>query len=146
MQNETLADRLVNYSDGLVAAAFVFMGGIGAAIGDPETRCELADAAPKVIATILFSGAAILFALFWLRSWSARLRDGVEISDAAALVSRRLDFVRSILVVLFVFGAIGFVLLSFTDESCPAAGQSLARTLDVERAVCASHAPAPTPS
>jgi len=118
MEDGALADRLVNYADGLVAASFVVMGGIGAALGDPEIRCELADAAPKLIVVILLAGGCVLFALRWLRLRAARLRVSAPVSEDAETILARLDVVRVFFAVAFILGACVFVSIAVGDETC----------------------------
>ena len=45
-----LADRLVSYSDALVAVSFLGVSGIGLAVADPDIRCTLARGATYVMA------------------------------------------------------------------------------------------------
>ena len=120
MNNETLADRLNNYSDGLVAATFVFMTGIGAAVGDTDIRCELAEAAPKMIVFVALAAATVLYSLRWLRQWSARLRANFTISEDVTILQKKLDVVRIVLTCLFFALACVLLLSARTDPSCAA--------------------------
>ena len=121
VENEGLADRLTSYSDALVATSFVMMTAVGLAVGDPDIRCELADAAFKVGLAVLVTSLAMLYALRWLRRWENRLRPSEAASEDAATVQERLHVARIVLVVLFLSCTFGLVLMSLTDQSCLAA-------------------------
>jgi hypothetical protein len=118
MRNDVLADRLTNYADALVAAAFIFMTGIGAAVGDPDVRCELADATPKMLFVVCFGGLGIFLALRWLNKWNKVLREVTQDTEDTSNVLKKLSIVRFSLVIVFILAAGIFVLLSLTDNSC----------------------------
>lgn len=88
-------------------------------MGDPDVRCEIADAAPKMLAIVSIGGIVIFLALRWLSRWSVKLRDmSVETPDTL-LVQKRLSLVRHVLVVVFAVQAVVFVALSFSEGACP---------------------------
>ena len=117
MSRESLADRLINYSDGIVAATFVFMTGLGAAVGDEDTRCAIAEVHRAMLVFVLLAGIGAQFSLWWLRKWSYRLREEIEQSSEESLIRKRLDTIRMTLVLAFILGACTF-LYSLHDVSC----------------------------
>jgi hypothetical protein len=120
MSNDILADRLTNYADALVATTFILMTGLGAAVGDPDFRCELAGAAPKMALIVSFGGVGIILAIRWLSKWSEKLRDHTQESEETLSVQRKLNIVRHVLSIVFVLFAIGLVFTSLTDSGCVA--------------------------
>ncbi|MFK7896132.1 MAG: hypothetical protein AB8G23_09870 [Myxococcota bacterium] len=120
MSRESLADRLMNYSDGLVAATFVFMTGIAAGIGDEDMRCSIGGASTELTGFVVIAGAAILFSLRWLRLWSERLRATLANDPEAAQLQSRLHFVRVGLTAAFLGVAIFLLTNAPTQEFCGA--------------------------
>ena len=118
MTKEALADRLINYSDGLVAATFVFMTGIGAAIGDDDMRCSIAKAVPIMSIFVSVAGALILFSLRWMRLWAERLRADLEIDSDVRKLQARLHLVRIGLTVAFLCVAIFLLMSAPSEEMC----------------------------
>lgn len=82
MNRQALADRLIVYSDTVVAFSLVNGFAFLITLSDPDIRCSIAE-----VAGILFfvNGAlpiAATWALFWLRSYERRLRaDDTQASD-----------------------------------------------------------------
>jgi hypothetical protein len=117
--DEALADRCTNYADGLVAAMFIFMTGVAAAVGSEDTRCMIAAYHRTMIVTVLVGGGVILSALQWLCTWSSRLRKEVECSEDARRLQKTLHRVRVSLVCLFSLGTC-VLLVALEDNQCPA--------------------------
>lgn len=76
MDRHVLADRIVVYSDTVVAFAVVNGFAFLIALGEPDIRCSIAEIS-GVIGTInLILPVICTFALFWLRRTEVRLREG----------------------------------------------------------------------
>ena len=118
MKKSDLASRLTNYADALVATGFILMTALGNAVGDPDVRCELADAAVKIMLTVGLGGLGLLFSLHWLMQSASRLRTPQETAGEVGRVNRRLNQVRYVLLSVFVLLALYFVGMSLTDASC----------------------------
>ena len=118
MTKEALADRLTNYSDGLVAATFVFMTGIGAGIGDDDMRCSIASAVFIMVVFVGVAGATILYSLRWMRLWAERLRADLEIDSDVVRLQTRLHLVRVGLTVVFLGVACFLLLNAPSEEAC----------------------------
>ena len=69
-----LADRLVNYSDALVAVSFLGVSGIGIAIADPDIRCTIAEGAYHIVAGNLANGVIFTTLILLFRRWEVVLR------------------------------------------------------------------------
>lgn len=115
MTKEALADRLTNYSDGLVAATFVFMTGIGAGIGDDDMRCSIASVVPTMVIFVGVAGATILYSLRWMRLSAERLRADLEIDDDVIKLQARLHLVRVGLTAAFL-GVALFLLMNAPSQ------------------------------
>lgn len=109
MTRQALADRIVVYSDTIVAFALVNGFAFLITLADPDIRCSIAAVAGvtfAVNACVPFVGT---WALYWLRGFEARLRAEGEDETPAAdplveAFTRRLFRVR--LVLIWVFTAI----------------------------------------
>jgi len=81
MDRPVLADRIVIYSDTVVAFsvvnAFAFLIGLG----EPDIRCSIAEISLVIGSINLISPILCTVALVWLRRMEMRLRDG-EMQDA----------------------------------------------------------------
>ncbi len=57
MDERGFADRLVSYSDALVAASFVAMSALSIALGEPDIRCSIARVPVPIALCNLVTGA-----------------------------------------------------------------------------------------
>ena len=73
-ESRALADRVVNYSDALVAIVFVGASGLGIAVADPETRSSMNLITPWMIGGNVILGVLISTLLIVLRRWELDLR------------------------------------------------------------------------
>ena len=69
-----LADRIINYSDALVAVAFLGASGLGIAVADPDIRCSVANAVPEIIGFNVINAIVLSGLVLWLRKWEIDLR------------------------------------------------------------------------
>ncbi len=93
MDRPALADRLVTYSDTVVAFALVNGFAFLITLGEPDIRCSIADVSEIAFALNLLFPPAGTYALFWLQRYETLLRYGSEADEATAppedeLVSR----------------------------------------------------------
>lgn len=104
MDRDTLADRIVSYSDAIVAFSMVNGLGFLIALGDPDMRCSIVE-----VAAVL-GGVNGLFAifgtagLFWLRRFERALR-GVEADDPLIVRFMRLSMIVRV-ALIWVFCAV----------------------------------------
>ncbi len=110
-QDRALADRLVNYSDAMVAAVFVGVSGLGVAIADPDTRASVASGAVWVAVTYVLLGGIVSTLLHLLRRWERDLRAGAPPSAKAERYSRNLHFARFVITWVSVTQSIVLLLL-----------------------------------
>jgi len=136
MSRLALGDRIVTYSDTVVAFALVNGFAFLITLADPDIRCSIANVSSIVTGLNLFVPALCTYALVWLRRYQIRL-DQEEVAEAEGaledssadqpvgdeLVSRfwRIAFVVRV-TLIWVFGAI--VILGIygatQDERCAA--------------------------
>ena len=104
-EDSSLADRLVNYSDALVALAFVGVSGLGIAVADPDVRADISRAADWVILGNVLSGALFSAGIVTLRRWEVDLRSEAAPGPKAQGYSRRLHIARLVVLWLSVLQA-----------------------------------------
>jgi hypothetical protein len=93
-EDRAFADRLLNYSDAIVALAFIVSSGLGLAIADPDTRGTIADVAiGMTIGNIILGGVFSTF-LVILRRWEWDLREGAALTDKYRKYSQRIYIAR----------------------------------------------------
>ena len=97
-QDRSLADRLVNYSDAIVAVSFVGVSGLGIAVADPDTRDSVARGADWVAAANVLVGIVASALLRSLRRWELDLRADAPPSPKGLRYSRRLHGARFVIV------------------------------------------------
>ena len=73
-EDRHLADRLVNYSDAVVALAFLVSSGLGLAVADPDTRDSVTGVAGgmmigNAILGVIFSGLLMVMRAMWSSVW-----------------------------------------------------------------------------
>jgi hypothetical protein len=118
MQDHVLADRLVTYSDAIVAAAFVGMSATSIAIGDPDIRCEFARAPVGIATGNLIIGLLLSGVLWRLRTWELFLRVNEETSDRASRYQRTLSIARHALLWGCILGTVALVAIAARDDLC----------------------------
>lgn len=78
MNRQVLADRIISYSDAIVAFALVNGFAFVISLGDPDIRCSIARVSGVAIAMNLIFPIASSYALVWLRDFERRLRGGAN--------------------------------------------------------------------
>lgn len=81
MDRPVLADRIVIYSDTVVAFSVVNAFAFLIALGEPDIRCSIAEISLVIGSINLIFPILFTVALVWLRRMEMRLRDG-ETQDA----------------------------------------------------------------
>ena len=110
-----LADRVVNYSDALVALMFLGASGLGIAIADPDTRTSMNLISSWMIGGNIFMGCLISALLVVLRRWELDLRSDLAISQKVKRYSRYFYWARHFVVWLSVCQITFIMLLSGLD-------------------------------
>jgi hypothetical protein len=112
------ADRLLSYSDALVALSFVGVSGLGIAAADPDIRCSLALVPLRIAASNIVFAAIATAIILKLRVWESELRLGSDFSERALEMARHLHFARLVII----WGStllVALVLYAITqDTSC----------------------------
>ena len=118
MKREALADRIVNYSDALVAFAGVNALAYVVTMGEPDVRCSMRPVAGWLIGLNLFIAVAVCAAILGLRRLELRLRPLESLDPVVAAFWRWASLVRVLLVCLVVgFVIVGLVGTRF-EASC----------------------------
>lgn len=97
-EDQALADRLVNYSDAVVALAFIVSSGLGLAIADPDTRNTIEDVAGAMILGNAVLGMVYSALLVVLRRWESDLRVDLHVSEKFLRYSLRIYLARHVIV------------------------------------------------
>jgi hypothetical protein len=100
--DQAFADRLVSYSDAVVALAFIVSSGLGLAIADPDTRATITDVASGMIIGNAILGAIFSVLLTILRRWELDLRADTFATDKYKLYSHRIYLARHVVIWLSV--------------------------------------------
>ena len=106
-----LADRLVNYSDAIVALAFLISSGLGLASADPDTRLSFTDVTTAMIVGNIIMGILFSALLAVLRRWELNLRDVDALHRKVRKYSRYIYIARHVVVWLTVGQTAGIMLL-----------------------------------
>ena len=106
-----LADRLINYSDAVVALAVVGVSGLGIAVADPDIRTSVAIAADWVAIGNLLFGALATSIVLLLRSWSSDLWSDLPPSPKVTRYSRKLHVARLVVIWVSVSQTVVLMLL-----------------------------------
>ena len=101
-EDRTLADRLVNYSDAVVALAFLVSSGLGLAVAEPDTRGSFAEVTGGMILGYVVLGVIFSALLIILRRWELDLRIGSHATGKFRRYSRYLYLARHTVVWLTV--------------------------------------------
>ncbi len=118
MDERGFADRLVSYSDALVAASFVAMSALSIALGEPDIRCSIARVPVPVALSNLVTGALLTGLLVMLRRWEFDLRLGAPLAGKIAKYSRRFHFARIGVVWFCAFTSLVLILLASREQGC----------------------------
>lgn len=84
MTRDAIADRLVSYSDAIVAFSVVNSLAFLVALTERDVRCSLVDIQPTFWTTFFLFPAALTAGLFACRSAELRLRRGSGAQDSGA--------------------------------------------------------------
>jgi hypothetical protein len=117
VQDDALADRLVNYADAVVAAAFVGLSALSLSLGEPEIRCSMAQVVVLIALINTLTGVIFTVLLVWLRHWEFDLRIVVA-SAKVSMYSRYLHRARIAVVWFASIASSLLVLASATDSAC----------------------------
>lgn len=74
MNRQALADRIISYSDTLVAFAIVNGFAFVISLGEPDIRCSIANVSGVAFAINLIAPLVSTYGLVWLRRYEHRLR------------------------------------------------------------------------
>ena len=110
-----LADRLVNYSDALVAVAFLAVSGFGLAVADPDIRCTIARATTPIILANVLNAFVITALILLLRRWENDLRSAAPQTGKVARYGRWLHHARIAIVWISLVLSITMAAASRTD-------------------------------
>ena len=97
-EEQALADRLISYSDAIVALAFIVSSGIGLSIADPDTRVTITDVALGMIIGNAALGVIFSALLIILRRWELDLRVGMILSEKYNLYSHRIYIAKHMVI------------------------------------------------
>lgn len=125
MEDHDLANRLVNYSDALVAVAFVGMSAAGVALGDPDIRCEFSRAPVAIGISNIAMGVLFSAALVLLRKWELSLRQGEEASTRALRYESILSLARHVILWFSIITTVGLIAVATRDDLCVAVRHSV---------------------
>ena len=118
MNREAVADRIVTYSDALVAFSLVNGLAFLVALGEPDIRCSIARISGTVIVANVFFPIASTFLLIWLKRYERRLREGATPDELVSRFWSAISIFRLVLVWSFasvvLFGIWGATL----DRAC----------------------------
>ena len=125
MTRQALDDRLVTYSDTVVAFALVNGFAFLISLGEPDIRCSIANVSVVAFSLNVIVPVAGSYALFWLRAYQRALRADAEDEGEGAepdeLVARfwRIAFgVRLGLIWLFAAIVIVGIFAATRDARC----------------------------
>jgi hypothetical protein len=110
-EDQTLADRLVNYGDAVVALAFIISSGLGLAAADPDIRASFTDVRAGMIIGNIILGVVFSLLLLVLRRWEQDLRVDSLTSDKFRQYSLRLHLARHAVVWLTVIQTVVVMLV-----------------------------------
>ena len=114
-ESRALADRIINYSDALVALVFIGASGLGIAVADPEIRSSMNLITFWMIGGNIALGALISALLVTLRRWEQDLRVDLPTTDKIHRYSNYFYWARHIIVWLSVAQIAIILLLSSLD-------------------------------
>ena len=118
MDDRTLADRLVGYSDGLAAVSFVGMSAFSIALADPDIRCSIVGSLVPIASGNVVFASVVSYLLHTLRKWETDLRADSPLSTKAAGYSRKLYIGRFVVVWFSAIAAVSALAAATRDPSC----------------------------
>lgn len=122
MDRKALADRLVTYSDTVVAFSLVNGLGFLIALGEPDIRCSMVRISPVVFAINVVFPLAASVAIVWLRRFERRLREDQPEDELVTRFWRIASRVRLGLVWLFASFVLVGLTAAMSDPSCIGSG------------------------
>jgi hypothetical protein len=111
-ETRALADRVVNYSDALVALMFIGASGLGIAVADPDARASMNLITTWMIGGNIFMGVLVSVLLVVLRRWELDLRNDLPVAVKVRRYSRYFYWARHFVVWLAVAQVTAILLLS----------------------------------
>jgi len=109
-EERALADRLVSYSDAIVAISVVGASGLGAVIADPDSREYVERAANYIIVANVLIGLVATAIISLLRRWEGNLRADLPEAPLPRRYARYLHIARIVLVWLAAAQIIGLMI------------------------------------
>ena len=110
-ERRTLADRLVNYSDAIVALAFLISSGLGLAAADPDIRDSFIGVTTGMMIGNIIMGMLFSALLVVLRRWELDLRDVEALPGKVRKYSRYIYIARHVVVWLTVVQTVVIMLV-----------------------------------
>ena len=101
-EGRALADRMVNYSDALVAVVFLGVSGLSIALADPDIRSSINTVTNWIIGGNIGMGLLVSALLVTLRGWELDLRLDFPTPGKVRRYSRYFYVARHIIVWLSV--------------------------------------------
>ena len=121
MKRDAIADRLVNYSDAIVAFSLVNSLAFLIALTERDVRCSLVDIQPTLWAVIVSFPVVLSVALLICRHAEVRLRIGSGTQDEDATRALRHFHVARILILwVSVMLCVPLIRMALSDASCGA--------------------------
>jgi hypothetical protein len=111
-EGRALADRIVSYSDALVAVVFIGASGLGIAIADPDTRSSMNLITSWMIGGNIAMGVLVSVLLVILRRWELDLRIDLPPPEKVRRYARYFYWARHVIVWLSVAQIATVLLLS----------------------------------
>lgn len=111
-EGRALADRIVNYSDTLVAVVFLGVSGLSIALADPDIRDSINTVTYWVIGGNIGMGLLVSGLLVLLRRWELDLRVDFPTPGKVRRYSRYFYMARHIIVWLSITQIVAVLLLS----------------------------------
>ena len=111
-EEQALANRLVAYSDAIVALAFIVSSGLGLAIADPDTRGTITDVAAEMIVGNALLGVVFSILLVTLRHWELDLRPESVVTEKFRRYSYRIFVAKHFVIWLSVSQTV-MIMLAF---------------------------------
>ena len=127
-----LADRLINYSDALVAVSFLSVSGIGIAVADPDIRCTIAEGASHIMAGNIGNGVVFTALILLFRRWERVLRADDPPSETVARYARWIHVGRLAILWTSVIAA-SFLAFQAVGDECESGASGLSDGAGMDR-------------
>jgi hypothetical protein len=118
MTRDAIADRLVNYSDAIVAFSLVNSLAFLIALTERDVRCSLVDIASTLWVAITAFGAVLSVALLACRHAEVRMRAGSSQDPRAARALRYFQIARLAIVWGSLLACVPFIRMALSDPTC----------------------------